>query len=85
MLKVKLIKNDSLFLIKLGERIVQIRKSKKLKQYELSDLLSMDDSGLRKIESGRTNPTIKTLIRIANALEIEFIELFKFKEKDKIE
>ncbi len=49
-----------------------------MKQYELSDLLGMDDGGLRKIESGRTNPTIKTLIRVANALEIDFIELFDF-------
>lgn len=49
-----------------------------MKQYELSDILGMDDSGLRKIESGRTNPTVKTLIKIANALEIELKELFDF-------
>ena len=73
-----LIKNDNLFLLKLGIHIVKIRKSKNMKQYELSDLLGMDDGGLRKIESGRTNPTIKTLIRIANALEIDFVELFHF-------
>jgi len=73
-----LIHNDHLFLQQLGGRIVQIRKAKNMKQYELSDILSMDDSGLRKIESGRTNPTIKTLIKIANALEVDFKELFRF-------
>jgi len=78
---VHLIENDYLFLQKLGARIVEIRKSKNLKQYELSDLLGMDDGGLRKIESGRTNPTIRTLIRITNALEIEFKELFDFDDE----
>ncbi len=73
-----MIHNDHLFLQQLGGRIVQIRKAKNMKQYELSDILSMDDSGLRKIESGRTNPTIKTLIKIANALEVDFKELFRF-------
>jgi transcriptional regulator with XRE-family HTH domain len=47
----------------------------------LSDLLGIDDGGLRKIESGSTNPTIRTLIRITNALEIEFKELFDFDDK----
>ena len=73
-----MIKNNQLFLQKLGEKIIFIRKNKNMKQYELSDILGMDDSGLRKIESGRTNPTVKTLIKIANALEIELKELFDF-------
>ncbi len=40
----------------------------------------MDDGSLRRIESGRTNPTIFTLVRIAKALEVPLVELFLFKE-----
>ncbi|CAI8244060.1 MAG: Uncharacterised protein [Formosa sp. Hel1_33_131] len=61
----------------LGRNIVKIRKEKKLKQEGLSDLLDMDDGSLRRIESGRTNPTTITLLRIANALGIEIKDLFE--------
>ncbi|QMU66600.1 MAG: helix-turn-helix domain-containing protein [Flavobacteriaceae bacterium] len=29
------------------------------------------------MESGRTNPTVKTLLRIAEGLDIDFLDLFK--------
>ena len=61
----------------LGRNIVKIRKEKKLKKEGLSDLLDMDDGSLRRIESGRTNPTTITLLRIANALGIEIKDLFE--------
>lgn len=44
-------------------------------QAELSDLLDMEESALRRIELGDTNPTFKTLIRIARGLEISLKEL----------
>ena len=60
----------------LGENIVKIRKKNNLKQERLSDLLDIDDGSLRRIESGRTNPTTITLLRIANVLNIEVKDLF---------
>jgi len=45
----------------------------------LSDLLDIDDGSLRRIESGRTNPTTVTLLRIAKALEVEIKDLFDIK------
>ena len=54
----------------LGKNIIKIRKKNNLKQEGLSDILDIDDSSLRRIESGRTNPTTITLLRIANALEV---------------
>ena len=73
-----LTKEEKEFVRKLGENIVSIRKAKGIKQKELSDLLDMDDGSLRRIESGRTNPTTSTLYRISIALEIEPKELFDF-------
>ncbi|MDA9335529.1 helix-turn-helix domain-containing protein [Flavobacteriaceae bacterium] len=63
----------------LGQNIVRIRKKKNLKQEGLSDLLDIDDGSLRRIESGRTNPTTVTLLRIAIALEVEIKDLFDIK------
>jgi len=45
----------------------------------LSDLLDIDDGSLRRIESGRTNPTTVTLLRISIALEVEIKDLFDIK------
>lgn len=71
------------FVKKLGKNIVAIREKKGLRQKELSDILDMDDGSLRRIESGRTNPTTTTLLSIADGLEIELKELFDFKEDGK--
>lgn len=65
-------------LVKLGERIVELRKSKELKQIELATRIGIEDSALRRIESGRTNPTTKTLYKIANELGVSIGDLFKF-------
>lgn len=73
-----LTKKEKSFIQKLGKNIVSIRQRKGIKQKELSDLLDMDDGSLRRIESGRTNPTTTTLLSIATALEIEVSELFVF-------
>lgn len=74
------------FIILLGKRIVELRGSKNIKQKELADLLDIEDSSLRRIESGRTNPTIKTLLRISKGLGVELLELldvYTSKEKEK--
>lgn len=76
-----LTKEEKVFVQKLGDRIVAIREEKKIKQKELSDLLDMDDGSLRRIESGRTNPTTTTLLSIAKALKVSVSELFDFEIK----
>ncbi|MEN3324320.1 helix-turn-helix transcriptional regulator [Mariniflexile soesokkakense] len=66
------------YLKKLGNRIIAIREEKGIKQKELSDLLDIDDGSLRRIESGRTNPTTTTLLSVSKALNVDISELFKF-------
>ena len=58
-----------------GSRIVQLRKDRGMKQIELAHLLEIEDSALRRIESGRTNCTIWLLFRISNAFNISLAEL----------
>lgn len=64
---------------KLGRRIVQLRDSLGLRQVDLANKADIDDGFLRRIETGKVNPTIKTLEKIANGLEVEMKDLFDFK------
>ena len=73
-----LTKPERTYIEKIGKRIVQLREEQNMKQIELATAVNIEDSALRRIESGRTNPTIKTLMRIAVGLGIEFRDLFEF-------
>jgi transcriptional regulator with XRE-family HTH domain len=71
-----MVKDD--FLNKLGRRIVQLREQKEIRQVDLAFKIDMDDGSLRRIESGKTNPTINTLRKIASGLDIEIKDLLDF-------
>jgi len=70
--------DDKEYLIKLGNRIVELRKEKGMRQIDLSDNIGIEDSALRRIEKGRVNSTINMLRKIANGLNIDIIDLLKF-------
>lgn len=61
----------------IGARIRAIRLLRELTQKQLGDLCGMADSAIRRYESGRGNPTEKTLKRIANALGVSVQDLLK--------
>ena len=75
--------DDKTFLKKLGLTIQRIRKEKGITQVELGDSCDSEKSSISRIESGRTNPTILTLRKIAVGLNITVDELLKFEEKKK--
>ncbi|MEC4086638.1 helix-turn-helix domain-containing protein [Myroides odoratimimus] len=56
----------------IGKNVKQARELKGLSQVELVGLMegNIDTTNISRIESGRTNPTIFTLYRIASALEM---------------
>lgn len=60
---------------KLGDKLLSLRKSKGLSQQELSFRSGIEKPYIRKIEKGRTNPTVKTLLKLSFALETP-IQLF---------
>lgn len=63
---------------KLGSRVVQLRKEQKIKQIDLAAFANIDERVLRRIESGKTNPTTKTLEKIAQGLGVKIRDLFDF-------
>lgn len=67
-----------LFLQALGERIVFLRQSKSISQAELAHVSNMESSSLRKIEKGRINPTVWTLRRLCETLNVSLPVLLDF-------
>lgn len=61
-----------------GELIRSVRIERGLTQKELGDLCGMADSAIRRYESGRGNPTQKTLQRIAQALCVDPYSLYSW-------
>lgn len=75
---------DKLNLLKIvGQRIQNLRISKGITQVDLVGKIDgeIDTTNISRIESGRTNPTIFTLYRIANALDVELKDLLDIDTK----
>ncbi|PUB25842.1 helix-turn-helix protein [Elizabethkingia sp. YR214] len=64
-------------LTQVGKRIKELRIQKGISQVDLVGRMegNIDPTNISRIEAGRTNPTLLTLQRIANALEITLKEL----------
>lgn len=61
--------------IKIGKRIKILRKEANLSQVDLAFRCNFEPSNLNRIEAGRTYPSVKTLCKIANGLEVPFYKL----------
>lgn len=60
-----------------GKKIKEVRIQKGISQADLVGRMegNIDPTNISRIEAGRTNPTVITLYRIAEALEIRLIDL----------
>ncbi|HBW13121.1 MAG TPA: XRE family transcriptional regulator [Proteiniclasticum sp.] len=68
-------------MVTIGDNIRKYRKKKNLTQKELGDIVGISNTYLSDMEIGRTNPSIKTLKRIAKGLEISYVDLLKDTEE----
>jgi len=57
-------------------RLKKLRKERKLTQKQLADQAQVSQSAVCYIENGERSPTLYTLERLAEALEVELHELF---------
>ena len=62
----------------LGTRIAQLRSERGMSQRKFALVLELDRVTLNRIEAGKGNPTIDTLARIAQGLDVSLEELLKF-------
>ena len=63
---------------KFGAKLAYVRKSKKLSQIKLAEMVDMNFNYIGQIERGEANVTIKTMITLVNALNVELKNLFDF-------
>ena len=70
--------SDKEYLIALGKKIKEERLLKNLSQTEIAYRCGFDKSNFNTIESGKRNVTVCSLLKIAKALDISLIDLFKF-------
>ena len=65
------------------KRIVKLRKEQGFTQQSLADRISLHVSQIKRYEAGTAQPTLETLVRIADALHVSLDELvFDHKEID---
>ncbi len=72
--------SEEAFLINLGIHIRQLRESKNLSQENLANDCDIPKVQIGRIERAEVNTTVRTLVKIANALNIEPRELLDFKK-----
>ncbi len=62
----------------IGFRLVSLRKSKGISQLKLAEITKLDRTYLSRVEAGKQNMTITTLITICNGLGVTLAEFFDF-------
>ena len=60
----------------LGLKIRSLRKSKKITQEKLSEIIGISPRQMVKIEMGQVYPSIEVLQKIAGALDVPIVNLF---------
>ena len=73
--------SEDTFIVNLGIHVRQIREKKGLSQQDLADDCGITQNQVGRIERAEINTTIKTLVKIANALNVEPKELLDFSVK----
>ncbi len=68
---------DTEYIKNLGQNIRKIRLEKNMNQVQLAYACDFKKPNMQRIEAGNTNPTFKTLLRIAKALDVNVSDLLK--------
>lgn len=70
--------SDNSLQINVGKNIQKLRELKGISQQDLAAKCNFEKSNMSRLESGGVNPTLSTLEKVANALDITLAELFTF-------
>ena len=64
--------------INIGKRIIELRTLKGWNQSDLARACNKDRQAMEKLENGKVNPTLFTLLEISKALEVPLKDLINF-------
>jgi len=62
-------------LINIGLNIRNLREKKNISQQDLAATCNFEKSNMSRIEAGRTNLTIGTLLKICEALDVRLVDI----------
>jgi putative transcriptional regulator len=63
---------------KIGQKIIELRTKRGWTQSDLARACNKDRQAIEKLENGKVNPTLFSIMEIAKALEIPLKELVDF-------
>ena len=63
---------------KIGQRIVELRTKKGWTQSDLARACHKDRQAVEKLENGKVNPTLYSLLEISEALDVPLYRLVRF-------
>ncbi len=64
-------------MLRIGRRIREVREHQNLTQEKVYLAVPMNRSHYQQIESGQANPTLRTLVRIADAIGVPLADLVR--------
>lgn len=65
-----------IIIMNIGDKIKHFRMAKELSQKEVATRIGIDQAQYSRIESGKVEPTLSSIQKIADALHIDIAELF---------
>lgn len=68
--------SNHLLQIAVGKRIQKLRELKGISQQDLAAKCNFEKSNMSRLEAGRVNPSLSTLKKVVDALEISLSEFF---------
>jgi len=69
-------------LIRIGMKIRKLREEQNISQQDLAAACNFEKSNMSRIEAGRTNLTIGTLLKICQILEVRLVDLIDIENSD---
>ena len=63
---------------KLGAKIRQLRHDNGLSQSQLAAKCNLEKTSISRIENGRVNVTLKTIVILSSSLDVSIKEIFDF-------
>ena len=72
--------NEFQLYLKVGQKIRKTREDKSISQQELADRCNFEKSNMSRIEAGKTNLTLKTLLIISKVLTVPLKDFLDFEE-----
>ncbi len=71
-------------MIELGKKLKYLRLKKNLTQKKLAEEIGCTPAYICQLESGKTEPSISTLKKIANTLDITIVDFFRTRYEEKV-